>query len=217
MQWYYSRGGQQAGPVTVEELRGLLTNGQVAPTDLVWTEGMANWQPAGQVPALQAPAQPVPAPPGVATWYYSRAGQRSGPMTLEALRGMAASGQLVWTEGMTDWLPAAQVPAIGVHGGAVPQPLGYYQPPIGLQPSEKTKCVWALVCGIVSLLCCGVLLGPVALALGLMALSGMKRHGNQDGRGMAIAGVVLGIIGTVGGIVVIILQVAGVMRSPLGF
>jgi hypothetical protein len=40
--------------------------GQIAADTLVWTNGMAEWQPAGQVPALANlfKAAPPPLPPG---------------------------------------------------------------------------------------------------------------------------------------------------------
>jgi len=52
------------------------------------------------------------------SWYYAQNNQQLGPVTLEALRGMVASGQvgaadLVWTQGMSQWLPARSVPEVG--------------------------------------------------------------------------------------------------------
>lgn len=67
-QWYYAAGGQQQGPVAVEVLRQLLAMGQLQPADLVWRQGMANWQPAASIPDLirmdpvSAAAAPVAAP-----------------------------------------------------------------------------------------------------------------------------------------------------------
>jgi hypothetical protein len=63
-QWFYTRGGQQAGPVSLDQLRQMAASGQITPADLVWREGMANWQPMGSVPELGgAPAAPAPAAP----------------------------------------------------------------------------------------------------------------------------------------------------------
>ena|SRR5687767_3933563 len=57
-QWYYAHGGQQLGPIEEEALKELLSSGQVQSTELVWREGMGNWQPASQVQefATLAPA-----------------------------------------------------------------------------------------------------------------------------------------------------------------
>ena len=52
-QWYYAKNNQQSGPVTTEELKGLLANGTLDESkDLVWREGMPNWVAADQVPDL---------------------------------------------------------------------------------------------------------------------------------------------------------------------
>jgi hypothetical protein len=62
-QWYYSQGGQQLGPVSEEQLLQWRAAGRVGPNDLVWSEGMTDWVPAGQVPQLQAHAAGEPAAP----------------------------------------------------------------------------------------------------------------------------------------------------------
>lgn len=55
----------------------------------------------------------------------------------------------------------------------------------------------AMVCGIVGILCFGIVLGPVALGLGIAARRSIDASGgSQKGAGMAIAGIVLGIIAT---------------------
>lgn len=60
-QWYYAKGGQQHGPVPVEELMALLRSGGFdAAKDLVWNPSMTDWLPASQVPELSGGA-PIPA------------------------------------------------------------------------------------------------------------------------------------------------------------
>jgi len=56
--WYYSKNGAQLGPIGPAEMESKLKAGEVAPTDLVWKEGMADWLPAGKVPELQAILSP---------------------------------------------------------------------------------------------------------------------------------------------------------------
>ena len=51
-EWYYAVNGQQVGPVAEDALRQLLLSRQVSYTDLVWREGMKDWQPAGTIAAL---------------------------------------------------------------------------------------------------------------------------------------------------------------------
>lgn len=50
--WYYASGGQQQGPVKTVELQRLAAAGQLLPSDLVWTDSMANWAPASAVNGL---------------------------------------------------------------------------------------------------------------------------------------------------------------------
>ena len=68
--------------------------------------------------------------------------------------------------------------------------------------------VAALVCGILSITCTGflgIILGPTALGLGLRARRTISSsNGWKKGDGMAIAGVVLGVIGIVASIVYVV-------------
>jgi hypothetical protein len=50
--WFYASEGQQRGPVPEAQLRELIWGGKIAADTLVWTDGMANWQKAGEIPGL---------------------------------------------------------------------------------------------------------------------------------------------------------------------
>lgn len=64
--WYYAKGGQQQGPVTLPELQQLLCNGGLDPNkDLVWAAHLNDWKPANQVEELKGSKPPHP-PSGVA-------------------------------------------------------------------------------------------------------------------------------------------------------
>ena len=62
MEWYYAKNGKQEGPVSAESLQSMIVSGAVAPTDLIWREGMAEWTPAGQVAEFSGGG--IVAPPG---------------------------------------------------------------------------------------------------------------------------------------------------------
>ena len=62
-QWFYRKDNQQQGPITQEQLAQLAAAGQLRPTDLVWREGMAQWQTASSVGGLFAPGAASPPPP----------------------------------------------------------------------------------------------------------------------------------------------------------
>lgn len=59
--------GQQAGPFGWSQLQQLVQHGQLTQQTLVWTQGMTNWTPAGQVtelaPLFQCTAPPIPGMP----------------------------------------------------------------------------------------------------------------------------------------------------------
>jgi len=50
--WYYACAGEQHGPVSLAELKGLVLAGDLQYNDCVWTEGMADWVEAFSVPGL---------------------------------------------------------------------------------------------------------------------------------------------------------------------
>jgi hypothetical protein len=82
--WFFAAGGEQRGPYPDAQLRDFVTRGTVRADTLVWTEGMAGWQKAGEIPGLlsSAAASPHPraggAPPGTADSPYG------GPLSLDA-------------------------------------------------------------------------------------------------------------------------------------
>ena len=56
--WHFNIGGEQQGPVSTMELRGLISQGKLHDNDYVWKEGMSDWLTVSQVPELRpAPVQ----------------------------------------------------------------------------------------------------------------------------------------------------------------
>lgn len=66
--------------------------------------------------------------------------------------------------------------------------------------------VSALVLGIVSLFVIPFIAGPLAIIFGGIALKRAENNPNKEGRGLAIAGLVCGIVGTVGGLILLLAQ-----------
>lgn len=71
MQIHIDRGGQRFGPFSVEQINSHLADGTILPTDLGWTDGMAEWVPVINVPGVTtataaAAAPPPPSPPAAA-------------------------------------------------------------------------------------------------------------------------------------------------------
>jgi hypothetical protein len=103
------------------------------------------------------------------------------------------------------------------HGFAPPPGYGYSYPQQGYgyqqRPATSTKAVLGLVFGIISILFCyvGLIIGPVAIVLSVMARNEIDEAppGTVEGRGMAIAGLVTGIVGTLIWAAIIALTVVG--------
>ena len=61
--WHVAEQGRSVGPLDFAALAAEITAGRVSRETLVWTAGMAAWQPASQVASLQT-LFPPPLPPG---------------------------------------------------------------------------------------------------------------------------------------------------------
>lgn len=60
--YFVAVNNQQAGPFGMDELQQQAQNGQLTRTTLVWTQGMANWTPAGEVMELNTLFANMPPP-----------------------------------------------------------------------------------------------------------------------------------------------------------
>lgn len=85
-----------------------------------------------------------------------------------------------------------------------------FQPPAaGVQGENKTLAIVALVLGILSIPCCGFLSGIPAVIVGFMAKSKAESSPQEfGGRGLALGGIITGIIGTILSVAIFILQIA---------
>jgi len=139
----------------------------------------------------------------MADWYFGENEQQIGPLDEVAIRQAIRQGRvgrqtLVWREGMAQWTPLAAVPEL-LEG---PDTLSPYLVPhvtsggvVVMGPRTSGLAIASLVCGIVSILFCQVIGAVPALICGHMALS--QINGSplpMNGKGMAIAGLILGYI-----------------------
>jgi len=58
--WFFASSGQQQGPYPEAQFRDLIARGTITPQTLVWCEGMAGWEKAGEVPGLMSGAAGAP-------------------------------------------------------------------------------------------------------------------------------------------------------------
>jgi hypothetical protein len=95
--------------------------------------------------------------------------------------------------------PAAYTPpdVTPAYGAPLYGQAGYPYPASSIEAQRlQGQARTALILGILGLLCCG-LLGPVALAIGMQAKSGLQRMGVMEGQSMALVGMILGGAATV--------------------
>ena len=50
--WWYEANGEPAGPVSLDTLRGMLSDGSFSMDDRVWTKGMDDWEPPRSIPGF---------------------------------------------------------------------------------------------------------------------------------------------------------------------
>lgn len=67
--YWVARQGEKHGPYPEDQVRKNYASGGVLPTDLVWTDGMADWKAAAQVFGAPAPRPATPRDPATATPY----------------------------------------------------------------------------------------------------------------------------------------------------
>lgn len=136
--------------------------------------------------------------PQAAGWFYTSGDAELGPVSLEVLKQLAAEGQItsadfLWTEGMQQWVEATTV--LGLNSGESPIGIDTHaHSPMHPAPASGMA-VASFVCsllGITLLPLIGSLLGVI---LGHIALGQIRRSmGRQGGKGLAVAGLVLGYL-----------------------
>lgn len=138
-------------------------------------------------------------------WYYGSSAGQTGPVEDHEIRALIAGGTvtpetLVWRDGMQDWTPLRAVPELGGQAlGPYTPPYatvpGYYAPPV--MPTNGLA-IASMVCGIVGYCTCYFvgILGIPAVICGHLALTQIRNSPvPMGGRGMAIAGLILGYLG----------------------
>ena len=155
-------------------------------------------------------------------WYYAQHGQQIGPVSKEELQGLLLSQTLpetvnVWTEGMPVWQQANLVPELisGVHGGLVPQPVpGAYVPPV-VMPTNAMA-ITSMVLGLLGIFLLGPFGSIPAIICGHMARRQIRdSNGQQQGDGMALAGLITGYIITALYAAVVLLYIIVIMMASL--
>ncbi|HLZ54023.1 MAG TPA: DUF4190 domain-containing protein [Verrucomicrobiae bacterium] len=127
-------------------------------------------------------------------------GRQYGPVSAEQLQQWIAEGRAnaqthTLAEGATEWKPLGVVPEFATR--FAPQPPPTISPPVpGPVRKTNSNAMAGLIFGILAFFCCcKFLFGPLGLIFSLVGLSQINRHPEfYEGRGLAIAGLVLSIL-----------------------
>ena len=185
IEWFYGKGGQQFGPIDEVTLSARIAAGEIGPQDLVWNEGMDSWKPLQEIRHL--------APSG------------NHPQSQD-------SEGLIPELSQSPYSPPVEVEASALDDASVDEvPQSPYLPPVeGDEGASYTPgpslpvtnglAIASMICGILSLVffcfCGGLFLGIPAVICGHLSLNQLNAPGNsQQGRGMAIAGLICGYLG----------------------
>ena len=103
VEWFYGKEGQQYGPVDEATLRARITSGEIAPQDLIWSEGMDVWTPLQNLPQF-AIKQPLSPPPVSGIMSSKPSGQSHSPYApptaTPSVVGLQAGVPVVSTNGL---------------------------------------------------------------------------------------------------------------------
>ena len=180
-EWYYGKEGQQFGPVDEATLRARVTTSEIRPDDLIWTEGMSEWTPLKRV--AQFNTQQVPS----------------------ALQTAVPVKEFLSDNPDSPYAPPAGNPVVqnSIIGG------------VQMGPPTSGLAIASMVCGILSLFLCFCLGGIIGLPAVICGHMAMRQTGPQipghplqmAGRGMAIAGLIMGYLGLVTFVILILSNV----------
>jgi hypothetical protein len=141
-------------------------------------------------------------------------GRQYGPVSGEQLRQWIAEGRAnaqtqAFAEGASEWKPLGALPEFA--GLFTPPTPPTIRPPVsGLVRKTNSYAMAGLIFGILAFFCCcKFLFGALGIIFSLIGLSQINRHPEfYEGRGVAIAGLVLSILSLLLAAVLIMIAVA---------
>ena len=144
-------------------------------------------------------------------------GRQYGPVSAEQLRGWIAEGRAnaqthALAEGATEWKQLGTLPEFAPY-------FGPRVPPIAAVSGSHMRttnsfALWGMIFGILAMICClccclNIPLGALGLIFSLTGLFQINENPNlYEGRGLAIAGVVLSALGLLLGVTILLINAA---------
>lgn len=228
--WYVRDRGKVLGPFDAAQLdalrrRGQLTRFHELSTDRrTWTRSEEPEKPAPATIAVGPP--PASHEPEPAEWFFAVGDVPSGPVAISELKRKAGAGEItpvtmVWKDGMAGWAPCGDVAGF-IFPDTSKLNVGGLE--VNLADTRESKspahvivqaesrpwsapktsglAVASLVLGLLWLCGHGSLL---AVIFGAVAMGQIDRsRGTLEGKGLAITGLILGIIGVSGQVLLLL-------------
>jgi hypothetical protein len=154
--------------------------------------------------------------------HIARDGKQLGPFSLEEINRQLAAGTLsltdnAWYEGASGWAPLSTVPGVTGAASASAATPAAAAPSVAATPAAAASgpvvpttvvvaapteplAIWSLVLSLVGLLgfCCGgPILGIAGVVCGHLGLSKINANPQLQGRGLAMAGLIIGYLAVV--------------------
>lgn len=176
--WYYHVAGEMNGPVSIMDLRSLVSSRQLTVDELVWKEGFADWRPISEVPELKH-----------LTAGALATGNSSQPMLQTTSPNSSVS------QSSAQHMPHPRTSGLAITGIS----LGV----LGLSFSVLSA-VALLLSSVAVLLLVGLALAFGFLSIFSIIFSAValkdisQSRGSLTGKGLANAGLTTGILGTIG-------------------
>jgi len=141
-------------------------------------------------------------------------GRVYGPVSADQIKQWIAGGRAnaqthTLADGATAWVPLGRLPEFANHFSAqVPPPIP--PPAAGSHRKINGHALLGLIFGVLSFLCCCLLLfAPLGIIFSLIGLTQINQNPERyEGRSMAMAGLVLSILGLIFGFILLLVLIA---------
>lgn len=147
-------------------------------------------------------------------------GRQYGPVNADQLRRWIAEGRAnaqtqTLAEGAPEWRPLGALPEFAGHFAPQAPPIS----PVTGSHLRRTNplALWGMIFGILALVCCcfKLILGALGLIFSLIGLSQInERPDLYEGRGLAIAGIVLSALALAGGLLLLLFWISAQSFHP---
>lgn len=132
-----------------------------------------------------------------------------GPVPADQIRKWIAEGRvtgatLAQEESSTEWKPLSAFPEFALPPGPTIPPAIIPPKPYAAPHETNTMATAGFICGIISLIpcCCfGFIFAILGIVFSAIALGRVNRYPNENGKGLAIAGLICSAIGLGGGLI----------------